>query len=188
MQIALFGTSADPPTAGHQKIVQWLSQHFDQVVVWASDNPFKSHQTTIEHRTTMLKMLIEEISPHDNIALLQELSSRRTLETVKGVRQYWPDAQLHLVVGSDLIAQMPSWYKIGVLLAEVSLLVIPRPGYQVEDQKIKPLQELGANVAIASIVGLPVSSSNYRENGDPETLTPGIQAYIEQNRLYQSPQ
>ncbi|ERT09007.1 nicotinate (nicotinamide) nucleotide adenylyltransferase [Lyngbya aestuarii BL J] len=188
MQIALFGTSADPPTAGHQKILSWLSQHFDQVVVWASDNPFKSHQTAIEHRTTMLKILIEDISPDDNIALHQELSSRRTLETVQGVQQYWPDAELHLVVGSDLIAQMPSWYKIEALLSQVNLLVIPRPGYQVEDEKIKTLQQIGGNVAIASITGLPVSSSNYRENGDPETLTPAIQVYIEQNSLYQSSQ
>ncbi|NEQ41665.1 MAG: nicotinic acid mononucleotide adenylyltransferase, partial [Okeania sp. SIO3I5] len=43
-KIALFGTSADPPTAGHETIVRWLSQNFNKVVVWASDNPFKSHQ------------------------------------------------------------------------------------------------------------------------------------------------
>ncbi|MCG5059605.1 MAG: nicotinate-nucleotide adenylyltransferase [Limnoraphis sp. WC205] len=188
MQIALFGTSADPPTSGHQNILRWLSQQFDQVVVWASDNPFKSHQTPIEHRTTMLKILIEDISPHDNIALHQELSSRRTLETVQGVKQYWPEAELHLVVGSDLIGQMPNWYKIEGLLSQVNLLVVPRPGYQVEEEKIKALQQLGGNVAIASITGLPVSSSNYRKKGDPETLTPAIQAYIEHHHLYQSPQ
>ncbi|MGL5832760.1 MAG: nicotinate-nucleotide adenylyltransferase, partial [Waterburya sp.] len=32
-KIALFGTSADPPTIGHQTILQWLSQHYDHVVV-----------------------------------------------------------------------------------------------------------------------------------------------------------
>lgn len=187
MQIALFGTSADPPTAGHQKILSWLSEHFDRVVVWASDNPFKSHQTSIEHRTTMLNILIEDI-PRNNIALHQELSSRRTLETVRGVKQYWPEAELHLAVGSDLIAQMPSWYKIEALLSQVNLLVIPRPGYEVEDEKVKTLEQLGTNVAIASITGLPVSSSKYREKGDPETLTPAISNYIEQNRLYRSSQ
>ena len=53
-QIALFGTSADPPTSGHQAILLWLSQRFDKVVVWASDNPFKTHQTLLEHRMAML--------------------------------------------------------------------------------------------------------------------------------------
>ena len=41
MKIALFGTSADPPTAAHQTILQCLADHYDQVAVWASDNPLK---------------------------------------------------------------------------------------------------------------------------------------------------
>lgn len=40
-RVALFGTSADPPTVGHQAILRWLSEHYDQVAVWAADNPFK---------------------------------------------------------------------------------------------------------------------------------------------------
>ncbi|NEP57541.1 MAG: nicotinic acid mononucleotide adenylyltransferase, partial [Symploca sp. SIO2G7] len=27
-KIALFGTSADPPTAAHQAILSWLSHHY----------------------------------------------------------------------------------------------------------------------------------------------------------------
>jgi cytidyltransferase-like protein len=61
-RIALFGTSADPPTSGHQAILNWLSQHYDLVAVWASDNPFKSHQTPLEHRSRMLRLLIEELN------------------------------------------------------------------------------------------------------------------------------
>jgi nicotinate-nucleotide adenylyltransferase len=37
MKVALFGTSADPPTAGHQAIIRWLSEHFDHVAVWAGE-------------------------------------------------------------------------------------------------------------------------------------------------------
>jgi len=36
----LFGASADPPTAGHQAILSWLSELLrDWVAVWAADNP-----------------------------------------------------------------------------------------------------------------------------------------------------
>ena len=48
MKIALFGTSADPPTVGHKMIIEWLSQNFDKAVVWVSDNPFKYHETSLE--------------------------------------------------------------------------------------------------------------------------------------------
>jgi cytidyltransferase-related domain len=68
-KIALFGTSADPPTSGHQAILFWLSQRFDKVVVWASDNPFKNHQTLLEHRMAMLSLLIEEINAPKKILL-----------------------------------------------------------------------------------------------------------------------
>ncbi len=186
--IALFGTSADPPTAAHQGILRWLSQKFDQVVVWASDNPFKSHQTPLEHRTAMLSVLIDDIqAEQQNIHLHQELSSRRTLETLAGAKQYWPEANFTLVVGSDLIGQMPHWYKIGELLTQVQLLVVPRPGYAVTEEDLEQLRHLGGTVAIASMIGLPISSTDYRKAGDTQALIPPIQAYIHQEGLYESP-
>jgi len=101
VNIALFGTSADPPTSAHQAILNWLSYHYDHVAVWASDNPFKTHQTPLEHRSTMLRLLIEDISPpRRNISLYQALSSPRTLETVEKARQHWgTQVDFTLVIG-----------------------------------------------------------------------------------------
>ncbi|MBE9145688.1 nicotinate-nucleotide adenylyltransferase [Planktothrix mougeotii] len=186
-QIALFGTSADPPTAGHQAILHWLSQRFDQVVVWASDNPFKTHQTPLEHRMKMLSLLIEEINPpNPNIAVYPELSSRRTLETLERAKQYWSEAEYTLVIGSDLVQQIPQWYQIETLLKQVKLLIVPRPGYGVEATDLEKLKQLGGQVKIADIKGLPVSSSHYRQTGNIEVLPPPVQAYIDQEQLYES--
>ncbi|SKB12690.1 putative nicotinate-nucleotide adenylyltransferase [Planktothrix sp. PCC 11201] len=185
-QIALFGTSADPPTSGHQAILLWLSQRFDKVVVWASDNPFKTHQTLLEHRMAMLSLLIAEINaPKKNIALHPELSSRRTLETLKGAKNYWSDADYTLVVGSDLVQQIPQWYQIETLLKQVELLIIPRPGYQVIEMDLDHLKKLGATLTIATITGLPVSSSHYRQTGNIEVLTTPVQDYINREKLYE---
>ncbi|HHP7245137.1 MAG TPA: nicotinate-nucleotide adenylyltransferase [Elainellaceae cyanobacterium] len=185
-QIALFGTSADPPTAAHQQILNWLSYHFDEVAVWASDNPFKSHQTPLEHRAAMLQLLISDIyPPRKNIRLRQELSSPRALTTVQKAREHWSDAELTLTIGSDLIDQLPRWYRVKELFKHVKLLVIPRPGYSIDESDLGRLRHIGANVAIADITGLPVSSTAYREEGDPETLTPPIEAYIHREQLYE---
>jgi nicotinate-nucleotide adenylyltransferase len=185
-QIALFGTSADPPTSGHQAILLWLSQRFDKVVVWASDNPFKTHQTLLEHRMAMLSLLIEEINAQKaNIALHPELSSRRTLETLKGAKNYWSDADYTLVVGSDLVQQIPQWYQIETLLKQVELLIIPRPGYQVVEMDLDHLKKLGATLTIATVTGLPVSSSHYRQTGNTEVLTTRVQDYINREKLYE---
>ncbi len=186
MKIALFGTSADPPTAGHQAIIEWLSQHYDRVVVWSADNPFKSHQTPLEHRVAMLQLLIANInSPRHNISLEQQLSSLRTLETVEKAKQRWgEDTELTLVVGSDLLTQLPRWYKVADLLQQVQLLVVPRPGYPIERSQLQALENLGAKIAIASLTGPPVSSTAFRESKDPETLTPSVIDYIHQQHLY----
>jgi nicotinate-nucleotide adenylyltransferase len=185
MQIALFGTSADPPTAAHQQILEWLSDHFDQVAVWASDNPFKSHQTALQHRAAMLRLLIDDIDPpRQNLELDQNLSSPRALITVERARQRWGNADLTLVIGSDLVDQLPRWYCISDLLQQVKLLIVPRPGYPVLEGVLTRLQSLGAEVAIAELTGLPISSTAYRESRDAEVLSPPVEAYIHRKHLY----
>ncbi len=203
-RIALFGTSADPPTAGHQEICRWLGQHYDWVAVWASDNPFKSHQTPLAHRSTMLKLLLEDLrspgkygdagfnaefhsqlNPVLNIDLYQELSSPRTLETVTKARQLWGDEpELTLVIGADLISQLPRWYRLEDLLQQVQLLVIPRAGYPLEEQDLQELKSLGGRVAIAHLHPPGVSSTDYRNSGDDHAITPPVAAYISQENLY----
>ncbi|MDB9372097.1 nicotinate-nucleotide adenylyltransferase [Nodularia sphaerocarpa] len=186
MRIALFGTSADPPTAGHQKILRWLSECYDWVAVWAADNPFKSHQTPLSHRAAMLQLLITDIdTPRQNIALEQDLSSFRTLETLEKAKSRWgEDAEFTLVIGSDLLHQLPRWYRIEDLLQQVQLLVVPRPGYAIDEYSLEAVQNLGGKIAIASLTGIDVSSTAYREHGDTQALTPPIVAYIHQEHLY----
>ncbi|MGB7444453.1 MAG: nicotinate-nucleotide adenylyltransferase [Coleofasciculaceae cyanobacterium] len=186
VKIALFGTSADPPTAAHQAILNWLSSHYDLVVVWASDNPLKSHQTPLEHRSQMLKLLIEDILPsQENIGLYQNLSSPRTLETIQQAKQYWgEEVDLTLVIGSDLINQIPRWYQVEKLLRQVKLLVVPRPGYEIDQAGIEILSKLGANINIAQLKLPAVSSTAYREKGETEAVTAPVKAYIHQEQLY----
>lgn len=184
--VALFGTSADPPTAGHQAILVWLANRFDQVAVWASDNPFKSHQTPLEHRATMLQLLIDDIDPpRQNIHVLPELSSPRALITLERAQQRWQKANFTLVIGSDLITQLPRWYHIEELLRQVKLLVIPRLNYPITEADLASLRQMGANVTIADLAVPAVSSTAYREEGDSEIVTPPVEAYIHREHLYE---
>ena len=185
-RIALFGTSADPPTSGHQEILRWLSEQYDWVAVWAADNPFKTHQTPLKHRATMLRLLIESTDPPpQNVGCYPELASHRTIETVEKVRQRWGTAvELTLVIGADLVSQLPRWYRFSELLQQVKLLVLPRPGYELIDTDLQQIRQLGAEIAIADFAGPDVSSTAYREGGDTQALIPPIVAYIHQEHLY----
>ena len=186
IKIALFGTSADPPTIGHQTILHWLSNHYDRVVVWASDNPFKQHQTPLINRTEMLGLAIADINlTHNNINLHPELSDRHTLVTVNRARERWGEkAEFTLVIGSDILAQINSWYRIEELLAQVKVLVVPRLGYGIKDEDLTALKEVGGIFAIASLNAPKVSSSLYRLQKDKSLVTPAVDNYILQNNLY----
>jgi nicotinate-nucleotide adenylyltransferase len=196
MNIALFGTSADPPTVGHQQILLWLAQRFDRVVVWAADNPFKHHGTSLEQRVRMLQLLIQEIQDlepsssqdlHQSIGVYPELADRRTIHTVERAREHWPQATFTLVVGSDLISQLPQWYRAKDLLQQANVLIVPRPGSPIEPTALQTLQETGAKISISEIKGLSVSSTAYRELHRIDAITPLVQAYIHQEKLYPCP-
>jgi nicotinate-nucleotide adenylyltransferase len=186
LKIALFGTSADPPTAGHQAILQWLSTHYDRVVVWASDNPFKQHQTLLEHRTAMLRLLIEEIdNPRNNISLHEELSHRRSLISIEKARKIWgDDVDYTLAIGSDLSSQICRWYRIEELLRKVQILVIPRPGYPINYEDLEALNHLGGKCRVADLNAPAVSSTAYRDRKDKDVVTKPVKDYIYREQLY----
>lgn len=186
LRIALFGTSADPPHQGHCEILRWLATQFDHVAVWAADNPFKAHQTPLRDRAAMLRLMIKDLPVSSGrIALHDELSHSRTLMSVQRARQIWPEAELTLVVGSDLIAQLPRWYRARELFEQVKILVVPRPGYTPSDNDLKRVRQQGGYVSMADIPEqYDVSSTYYRQTEDAEALPTAVRAYIDQKNLY----
>ncbi len=188
LKIALFGTSADPPTYGHLAILRWLSYRYDRVGVWASDNPFKRDQTPLSHRNQMLRLLTQAIEPQTpNLQVYPELSYPRTITTVHRAREIWPQATFTFVLGADLLAQLTTWYQATELLAEVDLLVIPRPGYAILPESIARIDRMGGTMTIADLTTPDVSSSAYRTYAKPNAVPSLVQHYIQQEKLYPCP-
>ncbi|NJK35623.1 MAG: nicotinate-nucleotide adenylyltransferase [Oscillatoriales cyanobacterium SM2_2_1] len=184
-QIALFGTSADPPSIGHRSILEWLSQHYDRCIVWVANNPFKQHQATLGQREAMMQLVIRDI-PANNIELHPELAHSRSLITVERARSRWPHANFTLAIGADLVPQLPSWYQSAQLLQQVTLLIMPRHGAPLLPQHFERLQALCAHWAIAPIGEdiPPVSSTDYRIRGKHSVIIPTVAEYIHRERLY----
>lgn len=188
MKIALFGTSADPPTAAHQTILQWLSDHYDQVAIWASDNPFKGDQTALAHRMIMLELLIEAMNPsRKNVQVYAQLSDRRSLNSLKKAQLIWGEnTEYSLVIGSDLIQQICHWYRVKDLFKAVKIVIISRFNYEINSKDLKTLEELGGNYQIIDINVPAISSTNYRKTKDKTVVPQTIKEYIYQQKLYGS--
>lgn len=185
MKVVLFGTSADPPTIAHKAILKYLGNNYDLVAVYASDNPFKSHGSNLEHRSQMLKLVIEEVNVHHNIYHCQDISDRRTINTVAKAKQKWgQNIELTMVIGSDLAPQIFSWYQAEKLWQNLKVLLIPREGYVIESPVVEKINERSLGCTIASCQIPPFSSTDYRHNHDLKVLTDRVKIYIQEHKLY----
>ena len=86
--IALFGTSADPPTIGHEKILEGLSKIYAHTICYVSNNPKKKHKEDIAIRSQLLKTLIEDLDDY-KILFNQSVTSKWAVESIKKFKRIY---------------------------------------------------------------------------------------------------
>ena len=179
--IALFGTSADPPTLGHEALLSELTKIFPKVITWASDNPDKKHQIPLLKRTQLLRILVKKIS-HPKLELVQELSSPRTIHTLKKALQLWPEASFSFVIGSDLAVQVPKWLNAKSILSKATIAIAMRDGWPISNQKLEVIKKLGGKIDLLPF-HIPESSSSKFRKRPQEVLVPQeiVPLLIEEN-------
>jgi len=159
--IALFGTSADPPTEGHRVLLQGLLSLYPRVATWASDNPQKHHGAPLALRAELLGALVAAL--HDpRLSLEQELSSPWAIETLERAARRWPGEPLVFVVGSDLVVQIRRWREASRLLAGCRLAIAPRVGWPVRSADLDALRGLGARLEMLDLQVPATASSRVR--------------------------
>ena len=99
--IALFGTSADPPTIGHEKILEELSKIYAHIICYVSNNPKKKHKENIAIRSQLLKTLIEDLD-NPKILFNQSVSSKWAVESIKKCKRIYELNNLDFVKKNNL--------------------------------------------------------------------------------------
>ncbi len=181
--IALFGTSADPPTLGHEALLNELTRFFPKVITWASDNPDKKHQIPLLKRTQLLRILVKKIS-HPKLELIQELSSPRTIHTLKKAFQLWPEASFSFVIGSDLAVQVPKWLNAKSILNKATIAIAMRDGWPISDQQLEEIKKLGGEVDLLPFRIPKSSSSNFRERPQEDLIPKELIPILLEENLY----
>jgi len=148
--IALFGTSADPPTIGHKKILEEISKIYDFTISYVSNNPNKKHKEDISIRSHLLKTLIEDLD-NPKILFNQNVSSQWAVESIKKCKRIYELNNLDFVIGSDLIKDIFYWKNFDKITDEVSFLVILREGYPDDSNTLKMFKTYRVNFKISII-------------------------------------
>lgn len=182
-QIALLGTSADPPTYGHQALLQGLLKIFPRVVTWASDNPGKNHGTSLQNRYALLNSLVEAIA-NPNLQLNQDLSSPWTITTLEKASKLWPAKELIFVVGSDLADQIPTWSNPQAVMQKARIGIALRQGWPIKENQLKSLRSLGGQIDLLPLKIPASASSQVRENSKLSEIPDSILPMVLEQNLY----
>ena len=184
-RIAIFGTSADPPTMGHKKILEELSKIYSLTITYASNNPNKKHKEDISIRSLLLKTLIEDLN-NQKIIFNQTISSQWAIQSIKKCKNIYESNKLDFVIGSDLIEDIFSWKNFDKIIKEVSFLIIKREGYPIKSNAMQMLETYKVNFEISSLNIPNISSSMVRLNTNYSNLPKSLIDIVKKNNLYLS--
>lgn len=200
-RVGLFGGSFDPIHAGHLAPVREACERLalDRVVYLPTARPPhkpKRHLAPAWARYAMVELaLLDEeglyASPHE----LTLGRAAYTVETVAAFRRRWPQVALHLLIGSDSFAELSTWRRWEDLVEAVRLVVLARPGWEVERVVGGLPAELSRRVdagEVDFVVHRPVdaSATGIRdllargEEPPPGMLPVPVLNYIRKYRLY----
>lgn len=180
-QIGFFGGSFNPPHIAHVLAVHYalLRWRFDFVVVAPTyEHPFEKRLEDFAHRLRMTRIAFEHLGERVHVSSLeQELPPPSyTYQTLQHLRTVYPDSEISLLIGSDLLAELPRWHRTEELQKEFPMCVIPRLG--MESTHGRGLEELPV-----------LSSTRVREllaqGDDVSAFVPGrVMDYIREYELY----
>ena len=184
-KIAIFGTSADPPTIGHKKILEELSKIYYFTITYASNNPQKSHQENLSIRSLLLRTLIEDLK-NPNIIFNQDISSRWTIESIKKCKKFYKFNSLDFVIGSDLIKDIFYWKTFNEIVKEAGFFIIKREGYPISVKDIKMLEKNKVKFKISTLSIPEISSSMVRLSTGNSYLPESLIDIVKKKNLYLS--
>lgn len=129
-RVAFFGGSFDPPHIGHVLATAYVlaTQDVDVVLVApVFKHPFAKSLTSFDDRMTMCRLAFAwlpgvEISDVE-ARLGGESLTLRTLEHLVGDR---PGDAFRLVIGSDVVADLPKWHRFDRIAELAPPLILPR--------------------------------------------------------------
>jgi nicotinate-nucleotide adenylyltransferase len=135
VRVALLGGSFNPPHVGHLIAAQYVkaTQEIDEVWLLPSfRHPFGKQLTPFEHRARMCRAMCADASGWLQVCEVEQQlgGDGRTVNTLKHLRGNFPDHRFSLVIGSDIVKDLPHWKDFDEIERLARVIVLHRPGHQ----------------------------------------------------------
>ncbi|OQA00281.1 MAG: putative nicotinate-nucleotide adenylyltransferase [Planctomycetes bacterium ADurb.Bin401] len=200
-KIILFGGTFDPVHKGHIEVALCARQKIgaDKIIlIPARRSPHKQNQPVASDidRITMLQLAVKdyEYFQISNVELNRAEPSY-TIDTIRQMRKkFGQDCELYLLIGADMLRDLPLWHKINNLLEECNICVMNRGGYEKPDfdnlrgklspEKIENLRNNMIETPMIEISSTEIRQALLNNTDASRLLDPKVLDYIKRRRLY----
>lgn len=180
MEVALLGGSFNPPHVGHVLAAHYVrsTEPVDEVWLMPSfRHPFGKTLVVFEHRLRMCELIAKDASGWLKVSDVEREvpGEGRTVDTLDHLVAKHPGWRFTLVIGSDILKDLPHWKDFDRIERLARVLVLHRAGFPSPRAVGPPLAE--------------VSSTDIRQRllaGElPVGLVPrAVLAYVREQGLY----
>lgn len=198
MRIAIFGGSFNPPHKGHLNSALYAAKQLqpDRFLVIPDFQPphkdMGADSPTPQQRMDLCRLNFAAVPQVECSPLeLHRGGKSYTADTLRQLRDKYPEAELYLLVGTDMLESLSRWYEADYILKNVVVAPFQRSeAEQIRIDKAKAALErdFGARVEVIASEPLAASSTEIRQaltqRGGRVLLTDSVYGYIIRNRLY----
>lgn len=197
MKIGIYGGSFDPVHVGHVNAALTFKEELSLdkiIVIPAYQPPHKKGlaMTPSEHRMNMCNLAFGKLEGFEvsDIEILRA-DEGYMADTVAQIREIYPDDELYLLIGGDMLLYFRKWYAWSKITDEAVIAVAARNWEDdaALEAEAAVLRSYGAEVRIVPIDVKEISSSAVRETvkraDDISSMVPeGVDEYIWDHYLY----
>lgn len=201
MKIGIYGGTFNPPHLGHMAAAKAAvaALKLDKLLlIPAAIPPHKalpSDTPAPEHRLAMVEKWADGMGAGAEVSALEleREGKSYTSDTLRAIRQTYPDAELWLLMGTDMFLTLHLWHEPEVILSLAGICAFGRTEQDGEalfaPQREQLQKNFDAKITTITLPGLvDISSTRLREQlengGGGQYLLPSVYGYILMHRLY----
>ena len=198
-KIGVFGGTFNPPHMGHILAAREVKEALglDKILfIPDAQPPHKEVPEGSPEPETRLRM-VEAAVRDENYAVVSGMELRRpgksyTSDTLKELRAQYPDAELYLIMGTDMFLSLHTWHEPDVICAIAHIAALQREDTnrreEFEAQKIHLEQKFGARIHLVDNRCIEISSTKVRRmlilGGAEKYVQPQVMEIIQEQGLY----
>ena len=185
-RIGILGGTFNPPHNGHLLMAELVRESMKLDEIWllpASVPPHKQETST----SAVLRAEMAQLAAGTNEYFsVQNIELKRTgvsytFDTIKILKERYPENDFYFIIGADMIAYLPKWHRIEELSRLIQFVGVNRTGYKVESKYPVHLVDIPAIDLSSTAIRARIRKRQTVKYMLPDTLI----HFIKEHQLYE---